>query len=134
MSKRHHLQPLCVLKKYRNLLEFYVNNSRFILEIRKPSQKKKLFKNSFNVPFMPPWLIRRSKFKLIQTLNSSVLTSFAWRNSIESLHYGPISQKNGPKIFVINSSSKLFLQNLPKLFLKIKRNFSSKFNETFLQN
>ncbi len=32
---------------------------------------------------MPPWLIRRSKFKLIQTVNSSVLTSSSWMLMVE---------------------------------------------------
>jgi hypothetical protein len=47
-----------------------------------PQNSKKKFKNSFNVHFMPPWLIRRSTIQLIQTLNSSVLTSFLLHDGI----------------------------------------------------
>ncbi len=50
-------------------------------EIFKISNPK--IQNSFNVHFMSTWLIRRSTIHLFITLNSSVLTSFAWRNSTE---------------------------------------------------
>ncbi len=42
--------------------------------------KKKKIQNLFNVHFVPTWLIRWSNSLKFITLNSSVLTFFAWRN------------------------------------------------------
>jgi hypothetical protein len=42
-----------------------------------------IIRNSYNVHFLPPWLIRRIQFSWLVALNSSVLTSFSWRNSTE---------------------------------------------------
>ncbi len=58
---------------------------------------------------MPPWLIRRSKFKLIQTLNSSVLvTAFVNVNGRDRvLNPGPLSRRPDKSTTTPRSATKI---------------------------